>query len=325
MKTPPTIYSLADELGLHPSMVSRAFTRPELVRQDKRERILQLAAERGYQPNLAARGLITGRTGMIGLLIPDIVNPFFPPLVRAVEAAAGAHDVQVLLIDSKCEAEAEAGLVGRVRTVVDGYILASPRGSTEVVVRAAVGVPCVLVNRQSPGLSSVIIDNTRALHAAADHLVDQGHRRFLLLRGPATSWAAEQRRRAVLDWVAQRPSLAFGEIGPYEALYEGGAAAADEILATGTTAVIAFDDVMACGVIAGLSERGVSVPGDVSVVGCDDVVLASLITPALTTIRAPFDEVAAYAVEALVRGVAGPTDPREVVLRGELVLRSSTT
>lgn len=319
----PTIYSIAKALGVHASTVSRALSRPEMVRPELVERVRAKATEVGYVSNPVARGLITGRTGMVGLLIPDIENPFFAPLVRAIQDAASGSGLRVLLVDSRRDPDAEAGLVAQVRVQVDGVICAAPRSVPSDLVDAAAGAPLVFINRTHPGTPSVTIDNGPALERACSRLVDQGHRRFAVLKGPSKSWAAKQRRKAVRRW-ADASGVDLVELGPIEALFEGGVAAAGTLAGTGATAVIAFDDVMACGVIAGLAAAGRRVPEDVSVVGCDDVLLARTMTPALTTISAPFADAGAAAMRLLQDAMAGRDDAGPVALPGVLVPRAST-
>ncbi|MGO1259768.1 MAG: LacI family DNA-binding transcriptional regulator, partial [Brachybacterium sp.] len=142
-----TIYSIAESLGVSPSTVSRAFSRPEMVKQSVREQILETARELGYTPNRAARGLATGRTGVIGMLVPDVENPFFPPLIRAVQDAAREQDAELLLIDSELSASAEQDLVARIRPQVDGLIIASARLPSKQLHDVLRGVPAVIVNR----------------------------------------------------------------------------------------------------------------------------------------------------------------------------------
>ena len=136
-----TIYSIASTVGVSPSTVSRAFSRPEMVKSELRERIVTTARELGYSPNRAARGLATGRTGVIGMLVPDVENPFFPPLIRAVQGAARDKDAELLLIDSELSASAEQELVDRIRPQVDGLIIASPRLPSKELARGAARDP----------------------------------------------------------------------------------------------------------------------------------------------------------------------------------------
>ncbi|GAA4288059.1 LacI family DNA-binding transcriptional regulator [Georgenia daeguensis] len=317
-----TIYSIARELGVSASTVSRAFSRPDLVRSDVRERIMAEADRLGYAPNRAARGLATGRTGLIGLLVPDITNPFFPPLVRAVEQAAGARDVGVLLVDAEANGRAEPRLVRQLAAQVDGLVVASPRASSAALKDVVGGLPAVVVNRTIQGLPGVVCDNTGALRAAADHLREHGHTKLALLRGPADSWAAGRRAQAVRRW-ADEHEVELVELGPFEAQFEDGRAAARVLVDSGATGILAFDDLMACGVLSGLAELGVHAPVDVSVVGCDDVLLARTMTPALTTVTAPIDELGRRAVELLEQVVAGEA-VRSARVEGVLTVRGTT-
>lgn len=317
----PTIYSIAEAVGVSPSTVSRALSRPELVKDSVREAVLTAAHELGYRPNRAARGLATGRTGVIGMLVPDVQNPFFPPLIRAVQVAARARDAELLLIDSELSASAEQELVSRIRPQVDGVIIASPRLPTAKLREALAGVPSVLVNRSTRAASSLVVDNTAALQEIGDRLVALGHQRVALLRGPQATWAATHRARAVRAW-AERTGVEIVEIGPLEAQFEAGRAAAAQIIEAEAGAVFAFDDLMAAGVIAGLSDRGERVPEDRSVVGCDDVLLAQTMTPALTTVSAPFGELGTTAVDLLGEAIEG-RGSRAVSIPGRVALRGT--
>lgn len=317
-----TIYSIATTLGVSPSTVSRAFSRPELVRESVREEILKTAREVGYAPNRAARGLATGRSGVIGMMVPDVENPFFPPLIRAVQAAARESDAELLLIDSGLSTTVEEDLIARIRPQVDGLIIASPRLPSPNLRELLGTVPAVVVNRVEPSLPSVVCDNTRALQQHADHLRTLGHRRIALLRGPCDAWAAGHRAEAVRSW-AEDTDTELIEFGPSEAQFANGRRAAQEIVDSEATAVFAFDDLMAAGVIVGLSALGETVPQDRSIVGCDDVLLAQTMTPGLTTVSAPFEELGHEAIGLLREALEGHA-PRSVALPGAVVLRGTT-
>jgi LacI family transcriptional regulator len=319
----PTIYSIARELGIHPSTVSRAFSRPDLVRPEMRERVLQKAEELGYSPNAVARGLITGKTGMVGLLIPDIDNPFFPPAIHAIQSALAAHDLAVMLINSDLAHNAEPALIQRVRSQLDGLVLMSPRTEPTALVPAARGLPLVLVNVVADGSFSVTIDSDTALLEALGYLRGLGHTEFVLLGGPAASWLAQQRRHRIGEWAAAT-GIGLRELGPYEAGFEDGLTAARDVAALSATAVLAFDDVMAAGLLAGLSKLEVRVPADVSIVGCDDVLLAKMTAPALTTVAAPFAELGTVVAQGLWDQISGRSRPESVRLQGRLVIREST-
>ncbi|WP_327085002.1 LacI family transcriptional regulator [Nonomuraea sp. NBC_01738] len=319
-----TIYSIAEICGVSAATVSRAFNRPELVSPEVRARILSAARELDYQPSSAARGLVTGRAGLIGLIVPDITNPFFPLLVRAIQRTADRIGSPVMLVDAEESAAAESRMVKQLRGRVDGVILASPRSPAAALREAGGDLPCVLVNRTLRELPSVVCDNTAALYDAGEHLYKLGHRSFALLAGPSASWAAARRSQAIRRWARGR-EVELIELGPFRASFKGGRRAGEALLATGATAAFAFDDLMACGVLAELHARGVAVPGERSVIGCDDVLLAQTVTPALTTVSAPFADLGRTAVEMLIRHIEAPgATPEQRRLPGAFTPRSST-
>lgn len=320
----PTIYSIAQRCGVSAATVSRAFNRPELVSAPVRDQIMAAARELGYQPSSAARGLVTGRAEMIGLIVPDITNPFFPLLVRAIQRTAERMGSSVMLVDAEESAAAEVRHVAQLRSRVDGVIVASPRSSSAALREAARGLPCVLLNRPLRDLSSVVCDNTSALFDAGDHLHKHGHRSFALLAGPSASWAAARRSQAIRRWARGR-GVELTELGPFRATFKGGRQAGAALLGTGATAAFAFDDLTACGVLAELAGRGISVPGERSVVGCDDVLLARTVTPSLSTVTAPMDDLGATAVQVLTRQIETPGGaPEHVRLPGVFIARDST-
>lgn len=319
-----TIYQIAQVCGVSAATVSRALSRPELVTEPVRQRITAVAEQLQYRPNRAAKGLANGRMSTFGLLVPDLTNPFIPLLVRSVQQAADGLGYSMLLADAESEAAREPTLVGSLIGQIDGLILASPRAPSSVLRRAAGNVPCVLINRVIRDLPSVVCDNSSALEDAGNLLLKLGHRRIALLRGPTASWAAQRRAQAVETW-ASRAGVSLRSLGPFDSSFEGGRDAGAILLRSRLTAAYAFDDVMAAGVVAELAERGVRVPNDRSIVGCDDVLLASMITPGLTTITAPVSEMGQAAVKLmddLVHGIE--PNSHTIRLTGSLVVRAST-
>jgi LacI family transcriptional regulator len=319
----PTIYSIASDLGVHASTVSRAFSRPELITPEIRDRVLARAAEVGYQPNQAARSLVTGRNATVGLVLPDIENPFFPPLVRATELAAAGTDRRVILLDTEMRADRELELLTQMSPHVDGLLIASPLNPLTKIKSALAGKPAVLINRRSTGFSSVIIDNSAALREAATLLAELGHQRIAFLGGPTGSWTAGQRASAIRRWDGGSTEVVFP--GEFDASYDGGLRATDALHNTGATAAIAFDDLMACGVIAGLADHGIAVPDGFSIIGCDDVLISRVLTPPMTTITAPIKELGAIAVETLTGMISQPdTQPVSRKIHGILTRRGTT-
>ena len=318
-----TIGDIARVAGVSRSTVSRAFSRPELLNPETVRRVKAAADQLGYVVNHAARALSTGRFGNVAVVVPDIANPFFPPLVRRVQTLADAAGYAVFLADSDEIADREANLTSRLSAQVEGFVLASPRLDEQRIRELDAARPVVLVNRDIEGLARVLIDPSGGLDEAVAHLHRLGHTRVVYLSGPRESWS-DQQRRAALDRAAERAGLEVivQELGrPSSA---GGRDAVGGILTSGATAVIAFDDVVAQGVMAGLALRGIDVPRDMSVIGCDDT-LAAGTHPALTTISAASAAAGDAAAELLLGILAGGerSDAR-VSIATHLVVRATT-
>jgi DNA-binding LacI/PurR family transcriptional regulator len=311
-----TILDVAARAGVHPGTVSRALSRPEQVAAATRERVETAVRELAFVPNRAARGLITGRTGNIAVIVPDITNPHFASLVRSVERAARDSDLQVLLIDTGEHPDEEVRAARSLARDVDGFVVLSPRRLHRQL--DALGAsPASFVNRPVRDRASILLRTAPAVGEALHHLAALGHARVAYLGGPPGSWAAGERRNAV-----RRTSAAIGidvvELVAETPTFEAAAEAVQGVVASGASAAMAFNDQMALGVMAGLAHLGVSVPTDVSVVGCDDVPMAAMVAPPLTTIAMPTEEAGALAVTLLREGTS------TVDLFGTLVVRGST-
>ena len=318
-----TIKDVARAAGVSASTVTRALTLPELVHPDTRERVRRAAAALGYHPNRAARGLITGRTGNIGLLVPDLGNPFFPSVVKGVQARAHEADYAVFLADTDEDATAEAGLVRRLSKQVDGIVLCSPRMPDDELRTLVADTPVVLVNRRIARVPSVTAEFPEAMRQAVSHLTALGHRRIAYVAGPRSSWANRERVRSLR---AVATDIDLVEIGNVMPMFEGGVAAADQVLAADVTAVIGYNDLVALGLLNRFMARGVAVPGDISVLGFDDIALAAMVHPSLTTVALPKEQSGRAAVDLLLHLMADPDHPaasrRE--LPTQLMVRGST-
>lgn len=312
-----TILDVAARAGVNPGTVSRALNRPELVAAATRERIEAAVADLGFVPNRAARGLITGRTGNIAVIVPDITNPFFALLVRAVERAARGDGLQVLLVDTGEQSDEEVRAARALGPEVDGLIVVSPRKLHRALDGPTPTTTTVFVNRPASGRASVVMRSAGAAEDALHHLAELGHERLVYVGGPPGSWAAVERRNAVVR-TAEAAGIEVVAVRVDAPTVESAATAVDAVVDHGATAVMAFNDQLALGVMSGLARRGVSVPGDVSVVGCDDVPMAEMVAPPLTTIAMPTDEAGAAAVRLL------SSEPETVELAGRLVVRAST-
>lgn len=321
----PTLETVARKCGVSTSTVSRAFSRPDFVKSDVRERILAAAAEIGYRPNKLARGLATGRLGRIGLLVPDVANPFFTELLRVVHnVASTTAQCSLLIVNTNETPGDEADLISSLLAEVDGVIIASPRSPTSVLKRVIDGAPAVFINRPISGWDSVILDYRSAMEQAGEYLLRAGHRRIGLLRGPSSAWAATQRAHAFTRWAGRR-GFDLVDLGRSEPTVDSGMAVVDSIVRSKATAVVAYDDISASGVIAGLHAKGLVVPDDISVIGCDDTLLARLLTPSMTTIAPPYSQLGVEAMRALLQRIESPESPaRHIRLTCELVIRDST-
>ncbi|MBA9004204.1 LacI family DNA-binding transcriptional regulator [Thermomonospora cellulosilytica] len=310
-----TIRDVAQASGVHVSTVSRTFSAPHLVNAETRTRVLAVAEQLGYRPNRAARSLTTGRTNNIGLIVADLANPFFPPLIKAAQAAARRQDYHLFVADTDENPAEEEDLVLAFSKQVDGIVLCSPRLSNKALEKLAKRVPFVLVNRRIRGLTTVVMDVAQGARAAMEHLAGLGHRRVALVSGPSGSWTSGEIRKAVLE----TPDLETVVIGPNSPTEEGGLAVAAQVAEAGVTGVLAYNDLVAIGLIEGLGALGVGVPGDISVIGFDDSITGRLYRPKLTTVAMPAGDAGRMAVDLLVQSMSAAT-----VLETHLVVREST-
>lgn len=320
-----TIGDVAREAGTSVSTVSRAFTSPAMLREETRAHVIAVADRLGYRPNRAARGLVTGKTGNLGVVVPDLGNPFFPAILKGVQARARAADYAVFLADSDEDPAEEASLVQAMAKQVDGVILCASRMSPAQLDRLAAQTSLVLINRRFRDRPTVTMDVAGAMRQAIDHLAALGHRRVAYVGGPRASWANRERRRGLRH--AARHGVRITEFGPFAPHYDSGPHGADLAIAAGVTAVIAYNDLMALGVMGGLANRGVSVPGDISVVGFDDIAMAGMATPPLTTVAMQNERAGRASVDLLIellRRDGEDTGELRRELDCQLIVRGST-
>jgi LacI family transcriptional regulator len=329
----PRLKDVAEAAGVHISTASRALNErtSALLNPATLERVRETADGLGYRVNGMARALKTRRSMSIGMVVPDITNPFFPPVVRGAEDVLDRLGYSLLLSSSdndlgKARRQTAAMLEGQA----DGLLLAMARRDDPLVAELrAGGTPLVLVNRtiDRGGVSAVIPDDFHGATEAVEHLYALGHRRLAFVGGPlSTSNGA--RRRASFDETVQRlglPEVASLEASAFDE--QAGYAAAQTLLAEHPriTGVVAGNDLIAVGIIVAAAERGRNCPRDISVVGFNDMLLAGRLQPPLTTIRIPQYDVGTRAAELLMALVAEPgRSPETVLISGELVVRGST-
>ncbi|WP_326553175.1 LacI family DNA-binding transcriptional regulator [Micromonospora sp. NBC_01813] len=327
-------HDIARLAGVSQSTVSRVLNNHPRITAVTRNRVMAAMEQLRYTPNAAARTLITGRSQLIGLVVSNITNPFYPQLIEAIVATAAEHDYNVVLGNTQESPRRQLDYLKLlVEHQVDGAILTSAlqSGSDDLhrVIRA--GTPVVLVNRTLSGgeLDSVHIDNRRGGALATQHLIRLGHRRIAFAGGREDT----STNRLRLDGYRQAMSESGIEIDPALVVHGdfthlSGGITAHRLLAVGQppTAVVCADDVIAFGCIDALHDRRVRVPEDVAVVGFDDVPVAALKGIGLTTVRQPAPEMGRRAFDLLLRRITGEDPARppvEEVLPAELVIRDT--
>jgi DNA-binding LacI/PurR family transcriptional regulator len=295
--------------------------------------VLDAIEQLHYTPNFAGRMLATQRTHTVGLIITDITNPFYPAVVRGVEAAALNLGFSVLLYDTAEDKQREAQALQLLRErQVDGLVICSSRLSKPRLAQLAHGkTPIVFVNSQpAPAtVGSVETDHEAGMRAAVEHLVQLGHRRIAYLGGPPGSQVQQRRLKAFRD--ASRDLGVRMQEGSQEPTVEGGAAGTRELLAKydaerRATALITYNDLMASGALLAARAAGLRVPADLSLIGHDDIPMAALLTPALTTVRQPMQELGSRAVAMLVAHLESTVtaNPTVLSLHPQLIVRAST-
>jgi LacI family transcriptional regulator len=317
-----TIYDIARLTGYSPSTVSRGLHKPGRLSVATEAKIREAAKTLGYNLNPSARALLTGKTGNLGLVVSDLTNPAFFGLIRAAEAEASSQGRTLILSQTGGEAGHELEIANHLLPSVDGLVLVASRLDDDDVVRIARRKPVVLANRSVDGVASVIPDGSPGVREALDHLAALGHRSLAFLAGPSESWISRARWEVLLDESMSR-GLSIVEIGPCEPSTTGGRNALRRVLAAGVTAVHAYNDLVAIGLLQACQDEGIAVPDRLSIIGNDDILGSEFTTPRLTTIRVPMTEIGRDSVRRLLAGAAA-TDPSQQRLPTSLVVRGST-
>lgn len=325
-----TVHDVARRSGVSIATVSRTLREPHRVSDDTRERVLAAVDELGYRPNRAARSLRRGRTGVIALVVPDIENPYFSSLTKGAQATSREHGYGLVVVDTTERADVEDDEIRALLSQIDGAILVSSRLSDDQLAEVAGLTTSVLINRslgeRSPATPTVTIDESAAATAAVGHLYDLGHRRLVYVGGPERSWSQARRSRGIREAVARLPGVELREVGPSMPTSAGGRSVAEAALESDPTAVIAYNDLVALGLLARWSESGVRVPHDVSLLGFDNTYVAELSSPRLSSVGADLRALGDAAVDLLLARIDGGENSgtRHLDLHPELVVREST-
>ncbi|MFN3414050.1 MAG: LacI family DNA-binding transcriptional regulator [Thermoanaerobaculum sp.] len=322
----PTIREVAAHAGVSLATVSRVLNSSALVSEEKKKRVLAAVAALGYTPHEAARSLVRRRTNTVAFILPEVSGDFYSQLLRGAELAAREFGFHLLVSGFHGKALEVKKALRATRGRVDGIVLMWPEVHRDSLLSAIPeGTKVVLLEGpEDPHHPSLALDNKAGTEAAVRHLVSLGHRVIGHLQGPVTNLDAEARRHAFLSVIRQTPGAVAVEI-PGDFTEGRGYEAAPLFLAQKPrpTAVFAANDASAVGLLLRLAELGVAVPEEISLVGFDDIPLARLVNPPLTTVAAGTEELGRKAVE-LVAANPPKRLPQRVLLPTRLVVRRST-
>ena len=328
-----TIKDVARLAGVSITTVSHVINETRYVSDELRGRVLAAMQELNYRPNVLARSLRRGETRTIGLVVPDNSNPFFAEVARIVEDVGFEKGYSVILCNSDGSLEKEAAYISvLIAKQVDGVIFIAAGSKHEHLHElTAQGIPVVVADRDIPqSLADVVlVDNEKGGYEATRYLLSLGHRRIACIAGPSDLTPSADRVRGYRRAQEEAGiSIEEGWIVPGDFRYQGGEAATARLLRLGEppSAIFACNDVMAIGALRTLQNAGLQVPGDVSIIGFDDIPLASAMSPALTTVAQPTAELSTLAARCLISRIQNDRDdePRQrSVLETRLVVRDS--
>ncbi|WP_033319772.1 LacI family DNA-binding transcriptional regulator [Streptomyces yerevanensis] len=316
---------VARAAGVSTSTASRALSRPEMVAEATRERVARAAAEMGFTLNATARALTTGRTGLVGVIVPTLANPFFPPIVTGVQEALTEAGGNVLLGVSDRSETRERELAAQLGSRVDGLVLVAPVSADAALRELAERLPTVTVDRTVRGLPGVVVDTPGGVRELMAHLTGLGHRRIAYLGGPPGSWMDQQRRKAARTAVTD----GGGELivlDPVPPQVDAGLAAAEDLVRRdeGVTAVLVYSSYVLLGLLMGLRTAGLRVPEDISLAASDDLTVIGMTQPGSTALHVPLEEAGSAACRLLQTTPLPGGRPQRVRIPTRLDVRDST-
>lgn len=313
-----TLTDVAARADVSLATASRAFTDPSRLSSETLQRVLAAAAEIGYGGRLPN----VGRT--YGVVVPDISNSALAGLVKAIQNQAWHGRHRMILADTNEDSSREQEILQTMAHEVDGILLCSPRLSPSRILQATGTVPLVIINGEAERAASVLMDVDAGLAQAIEHLHALGHRKVVYVPGPESSWANARRHRAVARFCLER-GVELAVVGNQAATVLGGVAAAAAVVSSGATAVIAYNDLVALGVQSGARNLGKRIPEDISVIGIDDLDVAAVAQPSLTSVRVDMERSGSLGLEMLLDQITGkPRAVGDVHIPSQLVVRHST-
>ncbi|WP_428674320.1 LacI family DNA-binding transcriptional regulator [Roseibium sp.] len=324
MSRMPTVKDVAEHAGVSVGTVSRVLAGEAAVKPSLREKVNAAIAALGYRPNVTARALRTSRTDVVGLIVPDITNPFFAQLAASVELAARNHRHSLMLASSHDDRDAEQDhVLAFLDRAVRGIIAVASSDNPDLRLKSP--VPIVSLDRRFGNFPLVSTNHEQGAALVAEHLVGLGHRRIAYIAGPSDTEAGRARREGFVRRIRQLDGGVTLEVVPGRFDYESGEKIARELLSRPPqerpTAIAGASDQLAIGTLRAARDLNVNVPRDLSVTGFDDISLANLVVPRLTTIRQPTDLLASRAVEMLFSQSSEMSDD---MIDGALVKRGSS-
>ena len=314
-----TIYDVAKAAGVAPSTVSRAFSRPGRVSAATHATVMATAKELGYRTAAPAAQERGQRHHRLGIEVPDLTNPYFAELVSGMQEAAHEQEFLLMLLDTVEDEARERTSLESAVNVVDGIVLAGTRLSDATLNHLTKRIPVVVLNRRVAGLDSVTPDYEHGMGQAMAHLAENGSRTVTYVAGPVNSWSDGERWRAARV-AARQHGIQVQRHGPFAPTTAGGEQAFEELRDSLPHAVICYNDLVAFGFLISALRAGIRVPGQLSVMGHDDIQLSRLVGGGLTTVVSPKRAQGRAAVERLVRRIENPSAHRTPV-EGSLPVR----
>ncbi|HEY3365580.1 MAG TPA: LacI family DNA-binding transcriptional regulator [Symbiobacteriaceae bacterium] len=327
---PANIKDVARLAGVSSATVSRVLNGSAGVRTDTRDRVMAVVRQLNFAPSAVAKGLREGRSGIAGVCVPDISSLFFMDVVKGLENTLALSDYRLVVCDSQNQAKKEReNCRWFLSGGVDALILIGPMMEQSALAELAdMGTPIGIFGRRMdhPNVTSVAVENRVTAYRATEHLINHGHRKIAFITGIPGVTDGDEREAGYREALAQY-GLPFQpdwvQVGNFTE--EGGIRAFDTLLALPDrpTAVFTANDEMAIGVLTEARRCGLSVPEDIAVVGFDNIRLARLVAPALTSVNQPRMDAGFRLAQNLVQRMNGSADPERIVLEADLVIRQS--
>lgn len=320
----PTLKDVAREAGVAVSTVSYVINNSSPISKEVKKRVFDVIEKLGYLPNSSAKAMRTGKSLAIGLILPDLGNPFFPELAQSVENTAREYGYSTFLVDTDISREIEKEAIERlIQRGVDGIVW-FPTTQEDTMAPYAAEIPVVVMDRSLGNYDTVTPNHRKGGELQAEFLLQQGHRRIGMITGPLSVDNMKLRRDGFIDRIEGAGEILWEIENPFSMTLAP--SVIDKLLQGNVTAVVAGNDMIAIGAIRELDKAGISVPEQVSILGFDDIPWGKWISPPLTTIRMPLAELGSEAVHFLLRRVENSAAPtRNLTIDVELVVRESVT